>query len=204
MGGKRRQSIPGFGGFSSKWNHVWEIVWYFHELTYINTQYEHTFTDMRNRAAGHRVQALFDSKFTVRGGYLLELMGLKRNWILCPNSEHASISSSDKAHVKKRDEIKAGLCSSTYKAVPESGSKFRSRRQFQYCVCECVCGSPQSLSCSHWATGWLVGPFLLPSCSCWACSPTAASVKRLRTRQRYHQARPLMARRRRTRRRTGD
>lgn len=39
---------------------------------------------------------------------------------------------SDKITDKSKDEIEAGLCSSTYEAVPASGSKFRSR-QFQSC-----------------------------------------------------------------------
>lgn len=69
-----------------------------------------------------------------------------------------------KAKTSQKDEIEAGLCSSTYEAVPASASKFRSCTQFQYCLS--VCLFPPSVSelsmlsyrMTHWAR---LAPLLL-------------------------------------------
>lgn len=67
----------------------------------------------------------------------LTLRWLKGNSVVPPNRDTLINQQSDKSTDKSKDEIEAGLCSSTYEAVPASGSKFRSR-QFRSCLCERV------------------------------------------------------------------
>ena len=139
-------------------------------------------------------------------------MGLKCNWIYLAERWVSTLClfCQSARTIKSSDMIEAGLCSSTYEAIPVSGSKSRSHRQLQCWLCEGVCVSPSVSEVwlfSHWAvwaSGWTAGPFSLPCCSCWASSSTVLSVRRLTTLQQNHlhlhrRARPLKARRQRTR-----
>lgn len=67
-----------------------------------------------------------------------------------------------KAQIYQKDKIEDGLCSSTYEAVPESSSKFRSRRQFQQSLCQCVSSLNSVFTLSYRMIRWaLLAPILL-------------------------------------------